>query len=184
MVPASHSPVDLGGAVPADHGAFSIDHYASVMYGLDAGTTLNFTVAEGSSITADGARYELKGFHFHTPSEHAIDGEFAAAEIHFVHGDDAGNLAVLAVLVDEGDMSRGPRRLEQSMATRLLLPGSTTHYAYEGSLTAPPFTEGVQWFVLSERITLRPEWIEAFQSRYGPNNRSLQDLNHRTITLG
>lgn len=178
------SPVDLGGATPASDRDFSIDYNMSVMYGDDAPTTLDFTVASASSITADGARYELNGFHFHAPSEHVIDGESVAAEVHFTHADQAGNLAVVAVLIEESDTSKGPRRLEQAMPMKLLLPGSLTHFAYEGSLTTPPFTEGVRWFVLTERVLLRPEWIEAFRDRYGANNRTLQPLNGRTITLG
>lgn len=94
------------------------------------------------------------------------------------------NLAILAMLVDECEESKGPRRLEQGMPMSSLLPESTTHYAYVGSLTTRPFTEGVKWMILTERVTMHPDWVEAFCERYGPNNRPLQPLNGRTITLG
>jgi carbonic anhydrase len=161
-----------------------IDYPASAYGGHDEGSTHKVPVPSGHSISYDGRRYELESYHFHTPSEHAINGELAAAEIHFVHVDDEGNAAVLGVFVEEGVLSDGPRHFSESTAIDLLLPDSTTHYAYDGSLTTPPYTEGVAWIVLKHRITLHPQWIKTFSEQYGANNRPIQPLNGRTVTLG
>ncbi|RLE13110.1 MAG: carbonic anhydrase [Actinobacteria bacterium] len=180
----SQSPVDLGSPVAGTEGELVINYRTSLVFAREADSTLEFKVASGSAIAYGRRRYGLNQFHFHTPSEHAIGGELAVAEIHFVHMDRDGNPAVVAVFVDENGESKGPRRLEQGMPMGLLLPESTTHYAYDGSLTTQPFSEGVKWMILTERVTMHPSWIEAFCERYGPNNRPVQPLNGRTITLG
>lgn len=180
----SQSPVDLGSAVEGAQADMAIRYGKSIMHGHDGGTTLSFTVAGGSAITIGGRRYELKEYHFHTPSEHSIDGVHTAAEVHFVNEDGDGNSAVVAVLIDDSDTAPGPRRTDQAMPMKDLLPESTTHYAYDGSLTTPPYTEGVQWIVLADRVALHPDWIAAFRDRYGVNNRAVQPLNDRTITIG
>lgn len=182
--PSAQSPVDLGFRAAGAEDELVIRYHTSLMFGREAQATLEFTVADASAIEYGGRRYRLQQFHFHTPSEHAVEGDFAAAEIHFVHMDRDDNLAILAVLVDECKKSKGPRRLEQGMPMSSLLPESTTHYAYDGSLTTRPFTEGVKWMILTERVTMHPDWVEAFCERYGPNNRPLQPLNGRTITRG
>ncbi len=177
------SPIDLGPAVPCEQPELTIDYRLAVMHGHDKRTTLEFPVAGGSTIQYGDHRYELVQFHFHTPSEHEIDGESVACEVHFVHKDAHGRFAVLAVFIDESDASRGPRNLEQAVAMKSLLPASTTHYAYDGSLTTPPYTEGVQWIVLTDRVSFHSDWVDAFRDRYGANNRPIQPLSDRTITL-
>ena len=180
----SQSPVDLGVAVEGGAGELRVRYNPAVSHGHDAGATLDFTVAGGSAVEYRGGRYELKAFHFHSPSEHTIDGEFAAAEIHFVHRDTDGNALVVGVLADEGEPFVGASRFSEAMNVASLIPESTTHYAYLGSLTTPPYTEDVEWIVFSERVALSSEWIEAFSNQYAPNNRAVQPLNDRTIVLG
>jgi carbonic anhydrase len=181
---SSQSPIDLGVAVPSEPLELAIDYRPSVDRGHDAGTTHNVPVSSGHSISYGGKTYGLDSYHFHTPSEHSIDGEFADAEIHLVHTDAAGGIAVLGVLVDESEQSAGPFHFSDATVIESLLPDSTIHYAYEGSLTAPPYTEGVVWIVLKDRVTLHPHWIETFSERYGANNRPIQPLNGRSVTLG
>lgn len=180
----SQSPIDLGSAIEQEPEALTFQYHKSTMHGQDRGTTLAFPVAGGSSVTYGGHRYELKEFHFHTPSEHTIHGEHAAAEVHFVNQDTEGNFAVVAVIVEESDAVSGSRGLDQAMSMKALFPESTTHYAYEGSLTTAPYTDGVQWIVLSDPVGFNPVWIAAFRDRYGPNNRAVQPIGDRTVTLG
>ncbi len=168
------SPVDLGSAVEREPEALTIQYHKSVMHGEDRGSTLAFPVAGGSSVTYAGHRYELKEFHFHAPSEHTVRGQHAAAEVHFVNESSDGNFAVVAVLIEESNEVGGAHGLDQAMAMKSLLPESTTRYAYEGSLTTAPYTEGVQWIVLTDRMEFNPDWLTAFQDRYGSNNRPLQ----------
>ena len=178
------SPVDLGGAGPAESPGLRIDYRPSVDDGHDDGSTHKVPVPSGHSISYDDRRYALDSYHFHTPSEHAINGELAAAEIHFVHSDDEGNTAVLGVLVDESEISASPRHFSESTSIEVLLPESKIHYAYDGSLTTPPYTEGVVWIVMKDTITLHPQWIETFREEYGANNRPIQPLNGRSVMLG
>lgn len=181
---SSQSPIDLGSAVESPPADLTIMYGKSVMHGQDRRTTLAFPVAGGSSITYKGRRYELREFHFHTPSEHAIGGVHTAAEIHFVNEASDGSVAVLAVFIDESNEAPGPRDIDQAMPMKELVPESITHYAYDGSLTTPPYSEGVQWIVLHEPVTLHPDWVSAFRDRYGANNRNVQSLGDRTITFG
>lgn len=180
----AQSPIDLGPAIEGTPEDLTISYGKSVMHGHDRGTTLSFPVAGGSSITYGGRRYELKEFHFHTPSEHVIGGEHAAAEVHFVNEDADGRIVVVALFVDESDVALGPRRVDQAMPMKNLLPESIVHYAYDGSLTTSPYTEGVQWIVFSDRATLNPDWVTAFRDQYGANNRDVQPLGDRMVTLG
>lgn len=178
------SPVDLGAAVSCEPRELRIDYQPSVHSGHDDGSTHKIPVSIGHSVSYDGTTYELDSYHFHTPSEHAIAGELAAAEIHFVHVAAAGGTAVLGVFVDKGEQSDGPRHFSEATSIEEFLPESRVHYAYDGSLTTPPYTEGVTWIVMKDSITLHPEWIETFRERYGANNRPIQPLNGRTVQLG
>lgn len=182
--PPSQSPVDLGVAVRSDPLELRIDYPASMHDGHDDGSTHKVAVPSDHSISYDGRTYELESYHFHTPSEHAINGDLAAAEIHFVHVDADGNSAVLGVFVEEGELSDSPLHFSEPTAIDVLLPDSTTHYAYDGSLTTPPYTEGIVWIVLKDSITLHPQWIRTFSEQYGANNRPIQSLNGRSVTLG
>jgi carbonic anhydrase len=181
---SSQSPIDLGVAVEGDAGELTIRYNRAVSHGRDTGSTLEFTVAGGSAIQYRGRRYNLETFHFHTPSEHTIDGEFAAAEIHFKHSDADGNALVLSVLVDEGEAPRGARRSGEAVDVASLIPDSVAHFAYVGSFTTPPYTEGVEWVVLTERISLHPQWLQAFSERFGANIRPVQPINDRIIIIG
>jgi carbonic anhydrase len=167
-----------------DSGSLSFDYDDHAIKGHDVDTTLEFTTPPGNWIDRNGRRHELVQFHFHTPSEHAINGEHAAIEIHLVHEGADGDLCVVAVFGEVSESSRWPSDLSAPLQLGWLLPGSTTRYAYSGSLTTPPFTEGVDWSVLSGMVTVCREWVDQFRTRYGSNNRSLQPLNGRVITLG
>jgi carbonic anhydrase len=184
MVGISQSPIDLGLALPGDSGSLLFGYDEHPVEGHDAGTTLEFTVPSGSGIECRTTRYELVEFHFHTPSEHAIRGAYAAIEIHLVHEAADGELLVVGVFGVEGESGRWPTRLTEPLHLDWLLPVSTAHYLYSGSLTTPPYTEGVEWRVLTKRITINTEWVSRFRAAYAPNNRALQPLNARTITLG
>jgi carbonic anhydrase len=145
--------------------------------------TFEFTVPGGNSIECHTRRYELVQFHFHTPSEHTMDGEHAAIEIHLVHGDVHGNLCVVAVFGEESEAAQWPDHLTAPLHLDWLLPQSNTRYTYSGSLTMAPYTEGVDWIVLTEGIRINPEWVDRFRTCYGSNNRPIQPLNDRIVRL-
>ena len=63
-----------------------------------------------------------------------------------------------------------------------LLPRDTSYYTYMGSLTAPPCTEGVTWFVLKTSVDISAEEISAFAALYPHDVRPRQPLNGRVVT--
>ena len=143
-----------------------------------------------------GIRYEMVQFHFHAPSEHTIDGEHTPLEAHFVHKSAAGELAVIGILVEEGahdviwepiiaslpdgpDDDRHVEGLDLDMSELRPLP--RRYYRYEGSLTTPPCSEGVQWVVMAEKRQISRAQMEAMVSHLHHNNRPVQPLGSRKI---
>ncbi len=199
----AQSPINLSAADTVD----LIDpdfHYELVPLNLlNNGHTVQVPYAPGSYVMIDGKRYNLLQFHFHSPSEHAVDGEMRSAELHLVHQSDAGELAVVAVLLQEGDPSidlpakdlKGYRELskalpakagdkvrtEKTINARSLLPEKTTTYRYSGSLTTPPCTESVTWLVMTEPVMLPAKQILQYERLLNHNNRPLQRLNDRRV---
>jgi len=178
--------------------SLQIGHNENVKELINNGHTIQVTTQEGSSIVYAGKRYQLKQFHFHTPSEHTINGKHAPMEIHFVHQSDDDSLAVIAVLVNEGNHNNnfnelikylpnapGEKKTYDSVKIniRIHVPKELLAYHYIGSLTTPPCTEHVQWIVLKNPIALDKEQISAFSSRIGNNNRPTQAMNGRTLTM-
>ena len=144
---------------------------------------------EGPRAIIRGRHFKLAQFHFHASSEHTIDGQFFPLEGHFVFRAANGRLAVIGVMFKEGaantlvskilDRVGGEKHLTASIAT--LLPRNMAYYHYLGSLTTPPLTENVEWYVLRHPVTLSSAQLEAFKARYSHNNRAIQPLNDRPL---
>ncbi len=133
-------------------------------------------------------------FHFHLPSEHTVKGSAAPMDVHFVHAAAEGDLAVIGVLMEEGEANDAVQSLWEAIPAagapsgtlaafdaRALLPESGGHYRYPGSLTTPPCSEIVSWVVMTEPISVSREQIDAFAALYPMNARPVQPLNERTI---
>ena len=133
--------------------------------------------------------FSLKQFHIHTPSEHTINQQSYDAEIHFVHEAIDGRLAVVAVVVKAGNASATYDAILQHMNETTnfeipvddIIPENKEYYHYIGSLTTPPLTENVEWYVLKTPVTLSQEQIANLMTFYSHNNRDLQSLNDRKI---
>lgn len=165
----------------------------------DNGHTIQVTVDEGSVFTFQEKSYNLKQFHFHTPSEHTIDGAHAPMEMHFVHQHEDGSLAVVAVLFKEGPAEnsnlakiianlpagKGESKhiTDVNLELKFQLPKDNYAFHYEGSLTTPPCSEGVQWLILRDPIHATKDQVAAIASRIGSNNRPVQALNERQVQL-
>ena len=156
-----------------------------------------------SLVLFDGHSYQFLQLHFHDPSEHHIDGMSYPMEMHLVHKDSEGKLLVIGVLVQEGkehqELAQAGAWVEKQAGHRMLqageevagayqlnlmkvLPENREHfYAYSGSLTTPPCTEGVQWIVFKEPIELSKDQIDRFMKAYGPIARPIQPLRNREI---
>jgi carbonic anhydrase len=164
---------------------------------LDNGHTIQVTVDGGSTFQLNHHTYHLKQFHFHTPSEHTIDGKHFPMEVHFVHQSDSGDLAVIAVLIVEGKenpnfekvLSNLPAKKGETIhltkvhfSLQFQLPEKLEAYHYQGSLTTPPCSEKVEWLVFKHFSFASKEQIKAFSEKIGNNNRPIQALNKRTIS--
>jgi carbonic anhydrase len=62
-----------------------------------------------------------------------------------------------------------------------LLPPNTAYCTYAGSLTTPPCSEGVTWFVLKTPMDVSPEQIHTFADIYLDNARPIQPIDGRVV---
>ena len=189
------SPIDIRSGIRVDQEPIVFDYRASVFRVIDNGHTIEVRVGGGNSIEVQGRRFDLLQFHFHRPSEERIDGRQFDMVVHLVHRDPEGRLAVLAVLLDRG--SAHP--LVQSVWNHLpleknvevaasplldlshLLPPDRRYFAYMGSLTTPPCTEGVLWLVMQQPVPIAVEQVNVFSRLYPMNARPVQPAAGRLI---
>ncbi|MCE4555897.1 carbonic anhydrase [Roseateles cellulosilyticus] len=194
----TQSPIDIRTAdvQTAALPAINFDYKPTPLKIIDNGHTVQVNVAPGSSITVGDSRYELLQFHFHKPSEERINGKAYPLVAHLVHRSDAGQLAVVAVLLDKGArhpliqavFDNLPKTREQETPVpgigidlSALLPENRAYYNFAGSLTTPPCSEGVNWFVLKTPVQVSAEQIGRFGRAYAMNARPVQPLNGRVI---
>ncbi len=166
---------------------------------IDNGHTIEVIYPPGSFITAGGHRYELQQFHFHKPSEEAIDGRHADMVAHLVHKDDQGHLAFVAVLLTAGKVNPMVATLWNNLPTKKeaevevpgvqinagdLLPADRGYYSFAGSLTTPPCSEGVE-LVRAGRIlrTCPPARSAASAQLSDERAADVQPLNGRMVRV-
>jgi carbonic anhydrase len=163
---------------------------------VDNGHTIMISYSPGSFITVGGKRYELKQFHFHHPSEEKINGKNYEMVVHLVHADEKGNVAVVAVLLKKGednalvhtlwkDLPKEKDKIEIEKDVQIdadgLLPADHSYYTFSGSLTTPPCSEDVTWFVLEHPVSVSAEEIEQFSKLYRNDARPTQPLYGRVV---
>ena len=192
----NQTPVDIRGAITAALPRLNIGYKTLGQEVVNNGHTLQVNVAPGSVLTINGVPFELKQFHFHAPSENLVDGKPYAMEAHLVHADQGGHLAVIGVLYRLGAADPTIARIwaasqpqadtRQALASpvdpKALLPKRRDYFAFNGSLTTPPCTEGVRWMVLKEPLMVSAEQVAFLeQAVHGHNNRPIQPVNARMI---
>ena len=194
----NQSPINLQENIPADLPELVFDYVTQPNRETNNGHTIQLDIEPGSflRIPSRNRNFELKQFHFHSPSEHKIDGKAYAMELHFVHADENGALAVIGVMFSEGQehpvlnklWSFMPEHAGESIELPVkveetnLMPPTSDYYYYSGSLTTPPCSEGVAWIVLKTPIEASAEQIAIFKDRVGPvTNRPVQPHNARII---
>ena len=191
------SPIDIVDAFPAKGSDLIFDYKPSPLKIVNNGHTVQVNYGPGSGLTVAGKPFQLLQFHFHAPSEHAIAGSRAPMEVHFVHGDADGSLAVVGVMMQAGGQNdplasvfanmpeeAGPEAeiAETTIDASAMLPSEAGAYShYKGSLTTPPCSEGVNWFVMANAIEVSTEQIAKFEGISAPNSRPLQGLNDRLL---
>ncbi len=190
------SPVNIGQVPPSKLPVVQFNYQPSALAVINNGHTIQVNYAPGSSIVVDGKTYDLVQFHFHHLSETTLDGKHAPLEGHLVHQSKDGNLAVVAVLFEEGRANPAIKTIWSNLPKEegnedkpggvqvkasQLLPGKHNYYTFPGSLTTPPCSEGVTWIVLADKMTASKEQIAAFAALYPDNYRPVQPLNGRAV---
>ena len=192
------SPIDIHGA-HLNKALQPIEfHYISGSVALvNTGHTVEIQVKPGSYILAGGLRYDLVQFHFHHPGEVAVKGKLTDMEVHLVHKSADGKFAVIAVRLREDldtpnavlatlwphlpKTAGATDKVTEMVNPGGLLPADRGYWTYMGSLTAPPCTEGVRWFVFEQELSISRGQLRAFALLYKMNTRSLQDAHGRRI---
>ncbi|QNI30681.1 carbonic anhydrase family protein [Alloacidobacterium dinghuense] len=190
------SPIDIRNPQSADLPPIQFNYNPSPLDIIDNGHTVMIIYAPGSFITVGGKRYELRQFHFHRPSEERINGVDYEIGAHLVHADQQGHLAVVAVLLQKGednplvhelweDIPKEKDKEEHLNNIQIdlakLLPADRGYYTFDGSLTTPPCSEGVTWYVLKHPVTVTTAEIEQFSKLYRANARPTQPLYGRVV---
>ena len=171
------------------------------------GHTVQLDFSEGSTINQDDTLFNFKQCHFHTPSEHHIDGMSFPMEMHIVsmmpdtNKKDTPQYLVISALFKEGKESKfiadflssipkNENEKEAVPAGQVKLSdlfGSVSaelmgqYYYYRGSLTTPPYTESVRWHVTKHIFEASPEQIEAIHKIEGNNARQVQATFGRVV---
>ena len=191
----SQSPIDLTDAIDVELAKIDFNYKATRLNIINTGHSIEVKYDKGSYINVDREKYKLLQFHFHTPSEHTIDGVPSVMEMHLVHKSNRGKLAVIGVLFNAGVENVGldevwanlPEKAKQkrSVGKKInvidLMPNSKSYYAYFGSLTTPPCSEGVKWYVLRTPLEISEEQVSKIESIIGQNSRLVQPLNDREL---
>ena len=192
------SPLDIRGA-HLDKALQPLEfHYIAGPVTLENnGHTVVVHVDHGSYIVAGGVRYELVEFDFHHPAEEAVKGKLTDMDVHLLHKSADGKLDILAIRLaeDAGNPNAVLATLWPHLPTKAgasekvtemvnpggLLPADRGYWTYLGSLTTPPCTEGVRWFVLEQEVSLSRDQLRVFAALFKVNTRPLQDPHGRRI---
>jgi carbonic anhydrase len=190
------SPIDIRETIGADLPPIRFTYKAAPLSIIDNGHTVQVNLPDTGAISVDGEDYELLQLHFHKPSEERINGQTYPMVVHLVHKSKAGDLAVVAVMLQAGKENRLIRTLWNNLpleqnkpieksAIKIdptqLLPEKRNYFTYMGSLTTPPCSEGVLWLVLKTPVQVSKEQITGFGRIYKNNARPIQSRSNRVI---
>ncbi|MGB6383590.1 MAG: carbonic anhydrase family protein [Terriglobales bacterium] len=195
------SPIDIRNVEKAELPALRFEYKSGPLkYLINNGYTIRVNYHDipgsGNFLIVGDKRYQLTQFHFHRPSEEYIHGKPYDMEVHLMHVASDGKVAGVTVFLKAGSANTTIQQIwdhmpkteskEQEIAgvevnPAELLPHDTAYYTYMGSVTAPPCTEGVTWFVLKIPVEISPEEIDAFAKLYPHDVRPIQPLNGRVV---
>lgn len=194
------SPIDIRATTTTDLPPLRFDYKSGPLEGLtDNGKTIRVNYhapLNDDFLIVGGERYRLTQFHFHRPSEELIDGKRSDMVLHLMHQAGDGRVAGVAVLLTTGKANPTVQRLWDHMPKGVgteesvpgividpttMLPRDLSYYTYAGSVTAPPCTEGVTWFVLKTPVEVSAAQIATFAKRYPHDVRPVQPLNGRVV---
>ncbi|XP_060174240.1 bifunctional monodehydroascorbate reductase and carbonic anhydrase nectarin-3-like [Lycium barbarum] len=169
---------------------------------LNRGHDMMLRWDDGGYLRINGTQYQLKQIHWHTPSEHTIDGKRFDMEAHLVHESNDGKIVVVGIVYEIGllpdfflsiiekDLKalvdrKGTERDIGIISPNLMIIDGRKYYRYVGSLTTPPCTEGVVWTIDEKVKTVTKRQIkllrDAVHDEYETNARPVQPVNERSI---
>lgn len=192
----SQSPLDIDTKLvkKSTAGQIKTGYKASAAELVNNGHTIQVNLKDGGSANLGGTEYKILQFHFHTPSEEKIDGKAYPINVHLVHKSSDGKLGVIGVFFKEGKENAALKdifanlpskeskaALAKNFNAQDLLPSSASYYSYTGSLTTPPCSESVSFFILKNPIEMSSAQLASFKKVFKMNARPVQALNGRTI---
>ena len=192
----NQSPINITSVIEADLPPLIINYNSSQVSEDNNGHTIQANIKGHNTFTNDAGTFDLLQFHFHAPSENTIEGKSFPLEAHFVNSDQNGRLAVIGVMFELGkenselkklwdkmpETSHSKDTLIKELSAIKLLPEEKSYYRFNGSITTPPCTEGVRWFVLKDTVEASQYQIDKFRQVMGTDtNRPIQLINARVI---
>ncbi len=193
----NQTPINIVGDYSVNLEKFTLNYGKKATKWFNNGHTVEVAFAPGNTLKIDGKTFELKQFHFHTPSENHINGVSYPMEAHFVHLSKDGKIAVLTVMFVEGKknpymqklINKMPKKKGDSYDIRglnlkpegMLPTNLDKYYRFNGSLTTPPCSEGVRWMVLKQPVEMSRAQFATFEKVLDHNNRPLNPLNARKV---
>ncbi len=193
------SPIDIIDA-KADLGSLPsllFDYRPVPLRIVNTGHTIQVNYAPGSNMMVAGTKYELSYIQFHKPSEMKLDGKGQEMAAHLFHNAPGGKPVIVAVLLDAGAGNNFIKSVFHNLpkdhdkettvdgvtvnALDLLPKNKKAYYTFNGSLTTPPCTEDITWFVLRTPASIAPEDVARFAALYPANARPVQPLNGRPV---
>ncbi len=172
------------------------DYAKSKVNIINNGHTVQFNIDGGNNVNLNGKNYSLLQFHYHALSEHTIDGKHSPIEVHFVHKHSDTDFAVIGAVYIEGKenellsnylekfpTNEGEFKSDKMIDLLKILPNNKSYYYYKGSLTTPPCSEVVNWYILNNPIEASKKQIEKFSTILNKNYRPVMPLNDREILL-
>lgn len=194
----AQSPIDIMQAVETDElSPIGFSYNETPLVVKNNGHTIEVEYEPGSTIDLDGEEYRLLQFHFHTPSEHTKNGKLFPMEVHLVHANEQGELAVVGAFMKDTKKKNNaffqdildnapevPGVVDvhgSSINVDEFLPANREYWNYSGSLTTPPCSEGVRWFVLKGKIKVSQNQVSEFEQFFHLNARPTQPLNGRVV---
>lgn len=188
------TPIDISATTTVESAALRLNYRATLLSIKNTDRTIQVNYAPGSFLTFQRETFQLLQFHFHHPSEHRLNGQRFDLEIHLVHRAASGKLAVVSVMAQVGDFNARLQPIWAAMPTQPstvkvpatfdithLLPRDRTFYEYSGSLSTPPCSEQVLWFVMAQPIQVSAQQVQQFAALFPNNARPLQPLGDRRI---
>jgi carbonic anhydrase len=160
------------------------------------GHSIQYNFEKGDYIYIQDKRFDLVQIHFHEAAEHTINGIRYPLEMHMVHISSDNKIAVLAIMALEGESSEPfafmerhlpvyineTKTIDEDFDLNLNLPENRDYFTYEGSLTTPPCSESVLWYIFKTPITISLEQVKQLKELMPINNyRDEQDLNGRVV---